>query len=238
MGAAASQLAAAPPLSSSNSAAVFVAELLDELGISYERSLGTSRFLKTIKCKHATDGTALVAKAFMKPLVQVSNTNSPTPDDSNTTLLQLKHVIRLIMAESEILMHIPNAFPYLNVIETAKAGYMIRQYLYSNLYDRISYKPVYLPEDNPADFNFFFDSSSRRSCYVAPERFLAPGETLFHIKRPELTAEMDVFAIGCTIAEMFMEGTPLFTLSQLLRYRRGEFDPVVVLEKIDDVHVR
>ncbi|KAJ3057840.1 hypothetical protein HDU99_007106 [Rhizoclosmatium hyalinum] len=49
---------------------------------------------------------------------------------------------------------------------------------------------------------------------------------------------MDIFAVGCTIAEMFLEGTPLFTLSQLLRYRRGEYDPRVVLEKIEDVHVK
>lgn len=30
-------------------------------------------------------------------------------------------------------------------------------------------------QDNPADFSFFFDTSSRRTCYVAPERFYKAG---------------------------------------------------------------
>lgn len=34
-----------------------------------------------------------------------------------------------------------------------------------------SFKPTYLPEDNPADFSFYFDTSGRRTCYLAPERF-------------------------------------------------------------------
>ena len=31
-------------------------------------------------------------------------------------------------------------------------------------------KPPFLPEDHPADFSFFFNTSGRRSCYIAPER--------------------------------------------------------------------
>lgn len=49
---------------------------------------------------------------------------------------------------------------------------------------------------------------------------------------------MDIFSLGCTIAELFLEGTPLFTFSQLLRYRRAEFDPIMVLEKIEDDDVK
>ena len=40
------------------------------------------------------------------------------------------------------------------------------------LADLASFKPVFVPADNPADFNFFFDTSRRRTCYLAPERFL------------------------------------------------------------------
>ncbi|KAJ3140917.1 Serine/threonine-protein kinase, partial [Physocladia obscura] len=304
-------------------------------------SLGTSRFLKSIKCRHQPqpqsqsqpyDGTPLVAKAFLKPLALVpasaatsaplvaspttppqlhpqhpqsplsvvaqsavfSSADTPLDSQQNQNLpMSLKQTVRAIQDEAALLIHIPNAFPYIKVIETQRAAYMVRQFLYSNLYDRIStrpflsfgekiwitfqiltglsqahalniyhgdiktenilvtswtwayisdfsasHKPVHLPEDNPADFNFFFDSSSRRSCYLAPERFLAPGETLFHVKRAELTPEMDIFGIGCTIAEMFLEGTPIFNLSQLLRYRRGEYDPSLVLDKIENFHVR
>lgn len=34
----------------------------------------------------------------------------------------------------------------------------------------------------------------------------------------------DVFSAGCVIAELFMDGAPLFDLGSLLSYRRGEFD--------------
>lgn len=40
------------------------------------------------------------------------------------------------------------------------------------LSDFASFKPTYLPEDNPADYTYFFDTSRRRSCYIAPERFV------------------------------------------------------------------
>ncbi|KAJ3204131.1 Serine/threonine-protein kinase, partial [Entophlyctis luteolus] len=296
---------ASPAPSASNSAAVFVPELLDLLNLTYEKSLGSSRFLKTVKCRHATDGSALVVKAFLKPLLSMSPAPPAAQQHQQQQLLlaqdhlhpsdqlipmSLKSVIHAIQEEASILVHIPNAFPYLKAIETARAGYLVRQFLYSNLYDRIrpfltfgekiwiafqiltglsqahannifhgdiktenilvtswnwayicdfsSYKPVHLPEDNPTDFNFFFDSSSRRSCYIAPERFLAPGETLFLVKPAELTAEMDIFAAGCTIAEMFLEGASVFTLSQLLRFRRGEYDPNVVIDKIENEDVR
>ena len=36
----------------------------------------------------------------------------------------------------------------------------------------------------------------------------------------------------CTIAELFLEGTPLFTFSQLLRYQRSEYDPIMILERL------
>lgn len=36
----------------------------------------------------------------------------------------------------------------------------------------------------------------------------------------------------CVIAELFLEGQPLFELSQLLAYRRGQYDPSQHLEKV------
>ena len=49
---------------------------------------------------------------------------------------------------------------------------MVTGWIWILLTDIASFKPAILPEDNPADFNFFFDTSRRRSCYIAPERFL------------------------------------------------------------------
>lgn len=43
----------------------------------------------------------------------------------------------------------------------------------------------------------------------------------------------------CVIAELFLEGTPLFSLSQLFKYRKGEFDPTAMyLHKIEDPEIR
>ena len=98
-----------------------------------------------------------------------------------------------------------------------------------------SYKPTRLPEDNPADFSYYFDTSGRRTCYLAPERFLSVTE-------PDdgrtVTWAMDVFSAGCVIAELFTEA-PIFNLSQLFKYRNGEYDPRhSYLNKIQDEDVR
>ena len=98
-----------------------------------------------------------------------------------------------------------------------------------------SYKPAYLPEDNPADFSYYFDTSGRRTCYLAPERFLAAGAL---DKGRGLTWAMDVFSTGCVIAELFTEA-PIFNLSQLFKYRKGKHDPnIAYFNKIHDEDVR
>lgn len=49
---------------------------------------------------------------------------------------------------------------------------------------------------------------------------------------------MDVFSVGCVIAELFLE-SPVFSLSQLYKYRKGEFDPTFsFLNKIQDKEIR
>jgi phosphoinositide-3-kinase regulatory subunit 4 len=47
------------------------------------------------------------------------------------------------------------------------------------LSDFANFKPTHLPEDDPTDFAYFFDSAMRRSCYIAPERFHSHAE--YHI---------------------------------------------------------
>lgn len=193
--------------------------------------------------------------------------------------------------ERKVLAEVPNALAYHRIIETAACGYLVRQYIHSSLYDRLStrpfleeiekkwlsfqllstirdchaqnvyhgdiktenilvtswnwlyltdfsstYKPAHLPEDNPADFSFYFDLSGRRTCYLAPERFLASGQ------QPEgegnVNWAMDIFSVGCVIAELFLEA-PIFSLSQLFKYRQGEYSPEHShLSKIQDPHVR
>ncbi|KAI8805979.1 hypothetical protein BJ742DRAFT_680534 [Cladochytrium replicatum] len=249
----------------------YVSELAD---VQYEKSLGSARFLKTIRCKHKEG--QVVVKIFIKPDPGIS----------------LRKFAKQLQLEKNLLFDVPNALPYARVLETDKAGYVIRQHMFSSLYDRISnrpflnlaekrwiayqllagvaqaharqvfhgdiktenvlvtswnwaylsdfsnFKPAFLPEDNPADFSFYFDTSARRTCYLAPERFYSPGETLFDGKEGKITGSMDVFSLGCTIAELFLEGTPVFTLAQLLRYRSQEYDASSELEKVKCEHIQ
>jgi phosphoinositide-3-kinase regulatory subunit 4 len=99
-----------------------------------------------------------------------------------------------------------------------------------------SYKPAHLPEDNPADFSFYFDLSGRRTCYLAPERFLASGQQAEG--EGAVNWAMDIFSVGCVIAELFLEA-PIFSLSQLFKYRQGEYSPEHShLSKIQDPNIR
>jgi phosphoinositide-3-kinase regulatory subunit 4 len=74
-----------------------------------------------------------------------------------------------------------------------------------------------------ADFSFFFDTSGKRKCYLAPERFYDSLNT--PAPPSALTPAMDVFSAGCVIAELFADGDALFDYSRLLAYRRGDYDP-------------
>ena len=65
-------------------------------------------------------------------------------------------------------------------------------------------------QDNPADFSYFFDTSRRRTCYIAPERFVESSWrtvdpmkdmsnldlTTSEVKKGDLTPSMDIFSAG------------------------------------------
>lgn len=115
------------------------------------------------------------------------------------------------------------------------------------LTDFASFKPTYLPEDNPADFSYFFDTSRRRTCYIAPERFVKSlgSESGSHLllsednmRKEELKPSMDIFSAGCSLAELFADGQPPFDFSQLLAYRGGEYSVEKYLTKFEDENVR
>ncbi|PFH60280.1 hypothetical protein XA68_11200 [Ophiocordyceps unilateralis] len=255
---------------SAGSASIDVAQLQD---VQYERSIGNGRFMKSIRGRHE-NGVVLV-KVLVKPFAEVN----------------LDEYKRQIIKQRKALAHVPNALAFQRIIETETNGYLVRQYQYSSLYDRLStrpfleeiekkwlafqllcalrdchardvyhgdikaqnvlvtswnwlyltdfsssFKPVLLPDDNPGDFSYFFDTSGRRTCYIAPERFYVVGEN--PPPKGEMTWAMDVFSAGCVIAQMFLE-SELFSLAQLFKYRRGEYDPVATqLSVISDRDVR
>ncbi|KAF5673835.1 VPS15 kinase [Fusarium heterosporum] len=240
------------------SAGIDISELSD---VHYEKSIGNARFMKTIRGRHE-NGLVLV-KVLAKPYADV----------------KLEKYKKQIIEQHKAIADVPNALGFQRIIETETNGYLVRQFLYSSLYDRLStrpflediekkwlafqllcalrdshardvyhgdikaqnvlvtswnwlylsdyssaYKPVMLPDDNPADFSYFFDTSGRRTCYIAPERFYASGEA--PPQKAKMTWAMDIFSAGCVIAQMFLE-SEIFSLAQLYKYRRGEYDPVI-----------
>ncbi|RDA95176.1 hypothetical protein CP533_1897 [Ophiocordyceps camponoti-saundersi (nom. inval.)] len=255
---------------SAGSATIDVAQLQD---VQYERSIGNGRFMKSIRGRHE-NGVVLV-KVLVKPFADVN----------------LSEYKRKIIKQRKALAQVPNALAFQRIIETETNGYLVRQYQYSSLYDRLStrpfleeiekkwlafqllcalrdchardvyhgdikaqnvlvtswnwlyltdfsssFKPVLLPDDNPGDFSYFFDTSGRRTCYIAPERFYVVGKD--PQPKAEMTWAMDVFSAGCVIAQMFLE-SELFSLAQLFKYRLGEYDPVATsLSVISDQDVR
>lgn len=117
------------------------------------------------------------------------------------------------------------------------------------------HKPTFLPLDDPSDFSYFFDTAGRRTCYLAPERFYtasanpdistkkaraAAAEDAGTAGRRDgkVTEAMDVFGAGCVLAELFLEGAPLFTLAQLFKYREGDLSVEAHLAAIEDSGVR
>ncbi|EIW67963.1 hypothetical protein TREMEDRAFT_44965 [Tremella mesenterica DSM 1558] len=268
----------------------YVAELGNE--ISYDKSLTSSRFLKTILARHANG--PLVLKIFIKPDAAMS----------------LRVIQRRLKNERDALFDLPSCNSYQAFVETEKAGYLIRQWIGSNLYDRVStqpylapiekkwiafqllialrdarlrkvahgdiksenvlvtsdltvlvtdfsssFKPTFLPLDDPSDFSFFFDTSARRTCYIAPERFYESGSRLAEEKRAaavagkdygegwgkrdgRVTEDMDVFSCGCVLAEMWTDGRTVFNLSELYAYKEGTIGLDGILDNIEDHNVK
>ncbi|KAJ7571090.1 hypothetical protein O6H91_01G148400 [Diphasiastrum complanatum] len=254
----------------------YLHDLPSSFNLVLKEVLSSGRFLKSVQCVH--DEGLLLVKVYFK----------------RGEFLDLKEHDRQLYKIREQLKDIDHShvWPFQHWHETDKAAYLLRQYFFSNLHDRIntrpflstiekkwlafqlllalkqshergvchgdikcenvlvtswnwvyladyaSYKPTYIPDDNPSDFSFFFDTGGARRCYLAPERFYDPAiEPIATVEAP-LKPSMDIFSLGCVIAELFLEGQSLFDLPQLLSYRKGQYDPRHSLEKVSDSAVR
>ncbi|XP_042498270.1 serine/threonine-protein kinase VPS15 [Macadamia integrifolia] len=254
----------------------YLHDLPSSYNLVLKEVLGRGRFLKSIQCKH-DEGLVLVKVYFKRG-------DSIDLKEYERRLFQIKEIFRSIQH--------PHVWPFQYWLETDKAAYLLRQYFFNNIHDRLStrpflsliekkwlafqllyavkqshengvchgdikcenvlvtswnwlyladfasFKPTYIPDDDPSDFSFFFDTGGRRRCYVAPERFYEHGGETQVAPDAPLKPTMDIFSVGCVIAELFLEGQPLFELSQLLAYRRGQYDPNQLLEKIQDSGIR
>ncbi|KAJ8710702.1 hypothetical protein PYW08_009217 [Mythimna loreyi] len=264
--------------------------LSDHVDLSFDMSLGSTRFLKVARAR-SREGLVVV-KVF-------------AVHDPSLPLAEHKERILKI---KEQLASAFNCLPFQRVILTDKAGLLMREYCKCSVYDRMStrpflttlekkwitfqvlyalhrmhklgichgdiklenvmvtswlwvlltdiasFKPTFLPDDNPADFSYFFDTSRRRLCYVAPERFVrAPdphnrptgddkmGGLLLSespCKVGELVPSMDIFSAGCALLELWNDGTPALDLPGLLAYRNGEERPASMTLATDEPQLK
>ena len=76
---------------------------------------------------------------------------------------------------------------------------------------------------------------NNKRCYLAPERFL---ENYDDSKKSYnlLSKDMDIFSLGCVIAEILMDIDSLFDLTVLREYGRGNYTELKndLERKIDD----
>jgi phosphoinositide-3-kinase regulatory subunit 4 len=110
------------------------------LMFNVSNSLGSARFLKTVKCRHRNG--YMVIKIFIKsdPGLTLRNYRRRLKSQCILTLLfGRSNPIADMIVEREALADIANIYSYQTFVETEKAGYIIRQWIASNLYDRIRY---------------------------------------------------------------------------------------------------
>ena len=198
-------------------------------------------------------------------------------------------------ASSNALLHVA---PILDIIETPNTVFVLRQYYYYNLKERMyklpyltyteklwiifqllfavselhernivhgdiklenimltsngslfvtdiaSYKPAHIPIDNSMVYTYYFGSTkqSLKTCNVAPERFVeknAPSESNSNNSSTngDKTVKMDIFSLGCVIAELLLEEY-LFDYTKLLEYKHGKVDISNTLLQIRDSNLR
>ncbi|CAF3736045.1 unnamed protein product [Rotaria magnacalcarata] len=122
---------------------------------------------------------------------------------------------------------------------------LLTSYNWILLSDFANFKPTFFAYEDPAEYYYYFNASQRNVCYLAPERFYDQSRIRNDINNDTFstsfgklgTSSMDIFSLGCILAELFTE-QPLFTLTQMLDYRNNTYDPMPIINKIADVDIR
>jgi len=131
------------------------------------------------------------------------------------------------------------------------------------LTDFAPYKPTVIPNDDPTEFQYYFDAAGNRACYLAPERF-APQDSIIsdtsaktkpagmtpdninsstgkanqahtRNRNDPLTPAMDVFSLACTVAEVMLDcKCPLLDLPGMVQYVSLGASGLPTFERLDD----
>lgn len=113
-------------------------------------SIGQARFLKTVRCRHRNG--PLVIKIFIKHDPSVSLKAYHRKQKGAPLLSSMHPPTHPPTVDRDALQDIPNVYTSQAFVETDKAGYLIRQCIASNLYDRIRCVPLFprRPLDPPS----------------------------------------------------------------------------------------
>lgn len=267
-----------------------------------QSKIGNGKFMKSYNVR--VDGVPLVVKIYMKL----------SEEDLQSVANRLSFIWKTLSPS-----RFPNMLPYQMWISRAVRQknvlapvYLIRQYIHSNLHDRLStrpflneleklwlvyqlfkcvevahshrifhgdikpenalcttwnwlmltdfgtFKPTLIPDDDPTCFQYYFDVMGRSCCYLAPERFYASNVTENNsasISARQLESEwddviaggsrwndyaaMDIFSLGCSMAEIFLDGKSFIDLPDMLQYLQASQEGLRErAERIDQVDCR
>src|ERR1700677_1439498 len=105
---------------SAASASIDAPELAD---LVHEKTLASARFMKSVRAR-SQNGYVFV-KAVMKPYAS----------------FEVQEYVKRITEERNNLADIPNALGYQRIVEVGSGGFIVRQYIFSSVYDRMSTRP-------------------------------------------------------------------------------------------------
>ncbi|VVC93436.1 unnamed protein product, partial [Leptidea sinapis] len=111
--------------------------LSDHVELSFDQSLGSTRFFKVARA--LTREGQVVVKVFA-----IHDPSLPLPE----------HKERILKIKEQLASAF-NILPFQRVI---LENIMVTSWLWVLLTDIASFKPTFLPDDNPADFSYFFDT--------------------------------------------------------------------------------
>ncbi|KAJ9451187.1 putative serine/threonine-protein kinase VPS15 [Diplonema papillatum] len=164
----------------------------------------------------ADTGAAFVIRTFFRYSLQERIMTRPflTSDSKLWLSFQLLKAVQELHAA-----HVPHGDLKVQNVMITSLGWLY-------VTDVAPFKPSHI--SNPADFSYFFDSAENRHCNLAPERIT--DDSLVAEKQTDpVTEKMDVFGVGCAIAQVFQGGEVLFKLDQLLAYKNGKYDAASAL---------
>uniref|UniRef100_A0A9J2P287 non-specific serine/threonine protein kinase n=1 Tax=Ascaris lumbricoides TaxID=6252 RepID=A0A9J2P287_ASCLU len=226
--------------------------------MQFVQSMGSTRFMKVARAEHV-EGAALV-KVFL--LHDQSFSIEPYRDQLTPRCAILSRPFQkqtlydrlstrpfLIEIEKKwIAFQLFKALAQCEAVEVCHGDLKTQNVLVSSsnwvqITDFASFKPATIPSDDPSYFTFFFDTSRRMSCYLAPERLQPSQELNLYAKLPgefldvskDLTHAMDVFSLGCVLVELFTDGQCPFTHEQLIKFKHAsDADAQLIIQSIQE----